>query len=151
MPHSLNCSMEIRHMHQQFENQNNMEILVGRNFLFIYAKLFPYMIRCPFSDFYWGDEGSIHRLVDIGPIPPSSNFVFVPNQLPSLLTRWPEMTWNDPSLHAKIGPEWRGEMGSTKPPGSFICYFVFFNIAKGINFLIARCSHGQPNKKSLLR
>ena len=53
---------------------------------------------------------------------PRNNFAFIPNGLPSLFTKRPEM--NCP-LPTKISPI-EGGMGHTKPFGSSALHFVFF-------------------------
>ena len=53
---------------------------------------------------------------------PCNNFVFIPNGLPSLFAKRPEM--NCP-LPPKISPI-EGGMGHIKPFGSIACHFVFF-------------------------
>ena len=53
---------------------------------------------------------------------PCNNFVFIPNGLPSLFAKRPEM--NCP-LPPKISPI-EGGMGHTKPFGSSACHFVLF-------------------------
>jgi len=60
--------------------------------------------------------------VDIGPITPGNKIVFVPNLLPNLSARRPEMTR---PLPAQIGPI-EAEMGHAKPSGSSVRHFVFF-------------------------
>ena len=53
---------------------------------------------------------------------PCNNFVCIPNGLPSLFAKRPEM--NCP-LPPKISPT-EGGMGHKKPFGSSTCHFVFF-------------------------
>ena len=80
----------------------------------------------------------------MGPTTPRNNFVFVPNRLPTLFTRRPEMTR---PLPTKIDPI-KGEMGHAKPSGSSVRHFVFSDI-DGRYFLIGRCPHGQPNTNAM--
>ena len=72
MSHSLNYSLEIRCMHQHFENWNDMKhepqkFWSAETIFFIYAKLFPYKItngesQTPLVRVLLRGGGSVHGL-----------------------------------------------------------------------------------------
>ena len=70
--------------------------------------------------------------------------MFVPNRIPNLFTRRPEMIR---PLPAKIDTI-QGGMGHAKPSGRSVRHFVFFlHRQGGRHFWIRRCPRRQPNNE----
>ena len=98
--------------------------------------------HCLCSSSTWWSLG-----IDIGPITTRNDFVFVPNRLPNLFARRPEVTR---PLTAKVGPI-EGGNGTCKASWEFrppFCLFLTERIY--FHFLIGRCPHGKPNNILIL-